>query len=334
MLEYNYEDYIFVSSRINALSASLISFERMTEMAKARSAEELYRMLEESGVKAEKNQYGDMDFEEAVNKRLTDSFCSVIADVPQPELFSVFTYPYDCHNLKSLLKCAEKGISPERLIIPLGSVPTDKITESVAKRDFSVFPENMSKAAEAAREAYARTHNPQTIDLLIDAACFCDMEESVKENPLGFFSKILSIKADIANILTAIRLIRVPSVQSENIFGEAMVDGGGLRKDFFAAVFADEIKEKERALAEKLIYTEYEKLGRAMSVSEIRVSEAERICGQAYITELEKARETLTGAETVALYLAGIENEARNLRILLAGKRSGYGESEIIARLY
>lgn len=333
MIEYNYEDYIFLSSRINALSASLIGNERLEDMLRARTLSEFYRMLEDSGVKAEKNRYGELDLDGAVNRRFTDLFLSVLNDVPQKQLFSVFTYPYDCHNLKAAIKCAEKGIKAEELLLPLGSVPSEKIQECVLSGNFSVFPQNMANAAEEARSVYARTRDPQAIDLVIDRACFADMKETAEENPVGFFKEALRAKADQVNILTALRLIRMPSVQTDELMRRAYVCGGSLGEEFFSDILTQESEDREQVLAEKLIYSGFDKLGHAMSGVHIELSEAERICNESYIAALEAAGEALAGAETVAVYLARLETEARNLRILLAGKKAGYGEKELSVRL-
>lgn len=334
MIEYNYEDYIFLSSRINALSQYVIGIEKTEELLKARTLGELYRMLEENGIKPENNRYGDRDFDGAVSRRMTDAFTSVLDDVPDKRLFTVFTYPYDCHNLKAAVKCMVKGLSAERMLIPLGSVPPEKVMECVSENNFSPFPENMAHAAEEAREAFDRTRDPQMIDILLDCACYEDMKTSVEENPLGFFTDILRAKADSVNILTALRLIRMPSVQTTELMERAYVCGGSLGIEFFNEVLSEENGGREQYLAERLIYSGYDKLGRALAAeTPLRLSEAERLCDRSYISVLETAKETLAGAETVALYLAQIESEARTLRILIAGKKAGYTEDEMRVRI-
>ena len=132
---YNYEDYLFVSARIRAKENSLIGHSDLMSMVSASSIDELYRMLDDKGIVAENDPRNGRNYDAVLAKRLPDAYDSVFSDIPERSLFTVFTYPYDCHNLKTAIKYAQKGSSGASVMIPLGTVSPEKTEEAVIKGD-------------------------------------------------------------------------------------------------------------------------------------------------------------------------------------------------------
>lgn len=325
-IKYNYEDYLFVSSRIRAMETSLLSRETVSSMIEARNLTELYGILEDNGIAYTVGKFGEKSFESGLKERLSVAYLDILGSVPSPELFTVFTYPYDCNNLKTAIKAAEKGVSPDLYLLPYGTVSPEAVKETVLKRKFSVFPTNMAKATEKAIEVFAKTRNPQEIDLVLDKALFLDMKSSVAENPIELFHELLKIKADTVNILSYIRVAKMGGDFS--LFERAFAPGGEIGLYLFEEAF----KNGPEALMKELT-GRYERFSAVLSDKEISLSGAEKVADRIYSEFIKTAREVQSGAGVVAGYIAAIENEVKSIRILIAGKRLSVNSEEFFERL-
>lgn len=328
---YNYEDYLFISSRIRAKENFLIGKNDLLAMASLGSTEELYRMLDDKGVVAENDVRNGRDYDKALSKRLSEAFSSVLSDVPEKKLFAVLTYPYDCHNVKTAIKYLHKGVSGSNVMIPLGSVSPEKVEAAVIKGEETEIPRNMSAAIKVASDEFCKTKDPQMIDLIMDYACFEDMAEAVMEYPVPFMRELLALKADTVNIYTAFRMARRYSEKAFAPNEKTFVLGGNLPIEVFSEMFdgsdSDTLIGK---LADKLAVTEYAEIADALRKGERDIG---KLCEELYISKVRQARQTLAGAEVAAGYLVASEYEVRNLRILIAGKRAGLDARSIIERL-
>jgi V/A-type H+-transporting ATPase subunit C len=343
---YNKDDYLFIASRIRVMENKLLTKQDYEAMLISESLTEIYRILEEHGIKGKESSFGERDYEQALSDMLISSYGEILGSVPNPELFSILTYPYDCNNLKAVLKGTESGVPYEHALVPLGTVSLERVKENVKNRDFSEFPENMREAAREAILLLAKTKMPQTAELLLDSACFADIQAAVNENPVPLFSELLKIKADTVNILSSLRICKLFSGEkAADIMEKTFVSGGSLPIDIFIGVIEagalengqttgvddesglikneeDKFLEKvETALAERLVYTEYSNFGKRLFSGGISVYEAEKILDDIYIKKAKSSREVLSGAEVIAGYLLAIENQVKNIRIILAGKK-------------
>ena len=328
MIKYNYQDYLFISSRIRAMENSLISRETLKNMSEARSEDELYTVLEDSGIQSVTGEYGEKSFEPFLRELLSVAYKDVLKSVPEPQLFTFFTYPYDCHNLKAAIKCSEKGEGADDVLLPYGSISVEDVKEAVRTRSFDVFPENMAEAASKAIESFAKSRNPQDIDLLLDSALFSDMKESAKENPIDFFSRILTVKADTVNVLSAIRIIKTGG--GYPLFERAFADGGSLSITFFATAFDSGLASFSEVLSSS---EEYSSLSNAFSGDSVNVTEAEKISEKLLASQINKARNVQAGAEVVAGYIAAVETQVKNIRILITGKKLKAKAEDLFERL-
>lgn len=297
-------------------------------MSEARSSEELYRLLSDNGITPTLGENGEKEVEGSLKALLSLAYTDVLGSVPSPELFTVFTYPYDCNNLKLAIKCSVKGVSAEAFLLPYGTVAPETLAEAIRKRSFSAFPSNMARAATEAFDAFAKTGNAQEIDLLLDRALFRDMKDSVAANPIGSFRTLLEIKADNVNILSAVRVSKFGGGYS--FFERAYVDGGSLPPSLFKKAFDGGLSAFAEALSEN---ERYKAVSEALKNPSVSITAAESVTEGIYYRFIRNAFSVQSGAETVAAFLAATEAEVKSVRILLAGKRLSRDADTILERL-
>lgn len=135
---YHENDYLYAGARIRAAERIFPGRERLLSFAESKNEEELRAALVSGGIPAAK------DLPESLVL-----FAMSLVRESLPDDLTVFVgYFYDCHNLKSLFKCRERGIDPEALLSPLGRVPVRELCKDFEKSDFSRLSPHMAAAAE------------------------------------------------------------------------------------------------------------------------------------------------------------------------------------------
>lgn len=322
------DEYLYSSSRVRALESYMLDMDKCKRLCDAKSHEDLFRALGEMGIKLDKS-----DYEAVLDNKLKEAYSTLEKISPQKELTDILKYTYDCHNIKSAIKSEIKGSNTEDLFIDLGSINAETLEALCKNRIFNSFPKNMAKAAEEAIEAYSKTKDPQLIDVILDRACYKDMYDLAKCFNNAFINGVVERKADLCNILTALRIIRANNSELKYSYFEQMMikDTGKLAQSFFADVFAGE--DKESVLAEKLKYTDYKHVGEALENESVSLASAERFCDDCFMQYIKNCKTMLCGPEVLLSYLYAEESEVKNLRIIIAGKLAGLDGNVIKERL-
>lgn len=315
---YDPTEYLYASARIRAMELRLIPKDKWNQLLEMNSAEEILSAL------GDKSVFQSTDRESAPDQALRDAFATVAASVPDPTLIRFLQYPYDCNNIKALEKCRIKGLDANELLIDLGSIPA-KTLLTVSENELpGLLPHHMAKALPEAREAFAKTANPQEIDFILDRAAYADMAEAAA--PYPFAAALVATKADLQNLLICKRLLRMHNGD----LGRAMLErsalpGGTISEEQLLACY----EGGEDALYDVISRTPYARIFDKDAAPAV----TERLADD-YIMELVcRARSVTFGAEVPIAYLMAIENDSKNLRILLAGKAAGADCATIKAKL-
>lgn len=324
-IRYDEEKYIYGSSRVRAVQARISAGERIWRAAEAKTLADALRIFEEFGIHSLKG-----NIEEALDSIIEDSYRLLGEIAPDPAVFNVLRYPYDCHNLKSAIKSSFRNTDAASMMYNTGSVPVPKILNCVRDREFSALPDNMAKTAVAAYETYYRTSDPQQIDFMIDRACYLDMAESAGNYDYPYLRRFVACKADTANILTCVRLIRMNAAADSA--EKTILPGGEIKKELFKASFSAEgIKEREMLFYDMLRRTMYGSLKLSITDS---LTAVERTCENAFLAFVNnEAKKKLYGAEILFAFVTARETEAKNLRIVIAGKSASLPAEVIKERL-
>lgn len=323
-IRYDEEKYIYGSTRVRAVEARLSAGDRIWRAAEAKNLADALRILEEFGIRAADG------IEDSLNAIVDGAYKLLDVIAPDPDLFNVLRFPYDCHNIKSAIKSSLRGTDAAHLMFNTGSIPPAVIMSMVKDRVFTALPSNMAKAAVAAYEFYYRNSDPQQIDSVLDNACFQDMIEFAENYDMFYLRKLVAYKADTANILTCIRLIRMNA--SADSIDKFILPGGKIKKEVYKTSFlAEGPKEREALFYDKLRKTQYQilKLNTTESLTAIECS-----CENLYLSFVRgEARKKLYGAEILAAFVIARETEVKNMRIVIAGRAASLPAEVIKERL-
>jgi len=325
--KYRETDYLYGSARVRALENRLIGKERLDRMLEASSSDDVMALLEDHGFEAMEG----ASREDRLLRGLSDGYRELERMTEgRRSPVDFLRYPYDCNNIKSLIKCFARGVDADGLLFEsLGTVSVDEAKRAFQEKDYRAFPPHMAAAIPVAEESFSQTGNPQKVDLILDAACYEDMLAVAKESGISLAIRLVETKIDLTNLMTCLRLIRMHSgAAGEAFLTEAILSGGTLPKDFFA----ESLAAGEAAMAERLTYTRYSGFG-ALLAEESPLYVLEKWADDAWMELAREAKFVPFGAEVLIGYAAALEYEVKNIRILLAGKDAGLGSDVIRERM-
>ena len=111
--------YLFLSANIRALQTKMVGTQALQKMISAASPEEAYKTVNDAGIGADIDY---KDFESALTQELASTYERLEKASDDPEMFKIFRYKYDGHNLKTLIKAHVSHLDAEPLLSPLGTV--------------------------------------------------------------------------------------------------------------------------------------------------------------------------------------------------------------------
>lgn len=316
-------DYLYAGARIRAMENALIGQERLNGLSEIRTADEIFAALGSYGLDTVFGADGKPDAEATLLSALSAGFNEVAAACGERGLFAFLCYPYDCNNIKAVLKCRLRGVPADGMLIDAGTIPVSRLRAILDKEQYGELPANMGAAVPAALEAYAKTKNPQEIDLRLDRACFGDMAAAT----LPFARRIVSLRADCTNILICLRLLRMGATYPMRAaMLAALVPGGTLEEAFFTEAFDG----GESRLTDMVSMTAYAPLFEI--TGERTLSAVEKNADDLIMEFVKTAKLIPFGAEIPVAYLAALETSIKNLRILISGKAAGLTADAIRGR--
>ena len=122
-------DYTFACARVRGNERSLINKDKMLVMIDAKTMEDACKVLQEAG-------YGEGEvilpsaYEKALEAETTKLYEFLHSIAPDAEELNIFRYPFDYHNIKTLLKAEFLGISGREILMSGGTVPADTLAVS------------------------------------------------------------------------------------------------------------------------------------------------------------------------------------------------------------
>lgn len=318
-MKYKDTDFIYSSARVRALENSVMSGEKIENLLEAKSSSDIIASLSEFGFDTVYGEEGNPqsllveDTLLSVLKKAYDEVSGMCEGLP---VVDFLRYPYDCNNIKAVIKCASRGVDPAGMLFDLGAVPAERVIASVRDKNYSELPANMAAAIPSALDAFAANSNPQQIDLILDRACFKDMLDVAVETGVDYIADLVKAKIDLLNIISCIRISRMKLYfAAEPLMRDAFLEGGYLDVGFFISGLEFGIKK----LFEALEYTAYGEL-KKYADSDSPFFTIEVASDNIWLEMAKKAKYIPFGAPVLVGYLCALEYEVKNLRIIIAGK--------------
>ena len=247
---------------------------------------------------------------------LRKAFADVQESVPDAMVYRYFRYPYDCNNVKAMLKCEIRDADPEGMLFDFGSIPTETLRTALREGKYDLLPPAMARGVREAKDAFAKTGDPRLIDTILDKACYADMLSSAKMTGCDALVSWVKTRIDLLNVMICVRILRMKRGEAGKLFmKEALLADGYLESSFFEKAYS----EGEDALWQGLM-RQYYGFVRAVDASNKSLAAIEKCADDYHMTLVRESARVPFGAEVAGGYLLGCETAVKNIRIILAAK--------------
>lgn len=331
-------EYMYASARIRALENRLVGRERTDILVESKTSEEVMNKLAEYGISpAEEDSVTVSSGEKVTRQReamlldiLQEAYREISASVPEPSVYAWFRYPYDCNNIKTVIKCQIRGLDPSDMLFDFGTVSAEATKQLLLEGKYDAFPPAMAAGASLARETFAKTGDPQQIDAILDKACYRDMLACAQDAGCDTMLSWLKAKVDLVNIMIALRILRMNRGEMGKIFmDESLLPGGQLPLAFF-----DEIYDGgEEALWSGLSASDYSAFAHRVEGTDRSLAVIEKCADDHWMRLIREGARVPFGAEVAGGYLVGVEVSVKNIRIILAAKDAGLSSDVLRERI-
>lgn len=232
----------------------------------------------------------------------------------------------DFHNAKAIVKANFLGRSAEGMLSPAGLVETELLQDCVKNEDFApikALNAYLGRACENATALLKEEPSGAKVGEIFEKEAYSYLSEKVKRKPV--LKKLLAAKADMTNILTALRS------GEEGSSEEKYLPGGMLKESELGKLFSD--SEKAIRAFEKTPYAEFVKRCFAAKEKDLPFTEAEKLLGSYDVAYFEERKYDLERSEPFLYYVYRRRAENANVRIVFACLLAGLSEQDIKKRL-
>ena len=134
--------YLYLSANIRAQENRMVGTQALHKMISAATPEEAYKTVTDAGIGVDVNY---QDFESALTQELVSTYERLEKAAPDPEMFKIFRYKYDGHNLKTIIKAQSCGNSTEGLLSPLGTVDEKTLLQGLRDGDLGSWSQGLPR---------------------------------------------------------------------------------------------------------------------------------------------------------------------------------------------
>lgn len=330
MAKHKRNDYQYPCAVIRGNELTLLSTADLYKVTEAGSIQAAMTFLHDFGYGDGKELANPRDFEAALadeKRRVAELVLSV---VPEKEELEFLQFAADYHNAKVILKAEALEISPDAYFADGGRVEGAELAVMVKERNFMFTPVRLRDAILETFETYAKTKDPQEIDILLDKACYAEMLDAAKTEENDFVIGYVKLLMDILNVQTFVRVKQVGKPVSflEKVF----LEGGNIDFNTLKELYGESYSQ----IGEKLdLYGFGDVIGRGAAEAAEKGSFAlmEKLCDDLKIRYAQKAKYITAGVEPIAAFYVAKEIELKNLRMVLTGKLVGIAEETLKERL-
>ena len=313
--------YICLSAILRAKEAKLLTKAQIERMLAEHEFSDACRVAAEGG-------YEDMSCMDVsgVNAALARFRAAQVAElsalVPDPAVLDLFRMKYGYHNAKVIVKSRGEPEKCRYLLSDSARFPEEALLEVYRSEDGDGdLPHGYAAAIREARNALARTGNPQLADFILDRTYFAEMLKEAAKSRKSYITDYVRMQIDQANLRSVIRTLGM--TRREELLKNALIAGGTISVEELTRA-----AENRESLAALYASTEFSK---AAATADLSLFEKE--ADNAMRNYVFRVNYVPFGPEVIIEYLSALEYEITTLRIVLTGKLMGLPEAKLRERL-
>ncbi len=324
-------DYTQAVATMRVYEKRLLDQIKIERMVEADSAEDVLKILQEteysrsipSGTRPE-------DFEEVLSNELTTVYADINGKIKDPAIIAVLALRYDYQNLKTLLKAEALGEGLDLDLSNMGTVPAQAMRSEFEAGSLKDAGAQFQAAAEAARDEFSKSQDPQQMDFVLDRAYYAHIGELLEGLDVDMIQDYVRYQIDSYNLLALMRTRK--QEKDPRFIQDVVVPGGQIE----VREILDSASDAPEQIGARFLGR---KVGPALKrgvdeyLSTGRLGELERQLENGLMDLVRPARTVVFGPEPLFGYVVAKERENKLLRIIFVSKLNNIPPDRIRERL-
>ena len=327
MAKKNEMDYMFLTGRLKAMERSLLSSDKIDRMLDADDISDAAKVLTECGY-PEIAEVNVDSVNEALSKHRDEVYSDLYLFAPDARIIDVFRLKYDYHNVKVILKAEAKNIEADYLLVNTGLIAPEVLKEAIRTGSYYGLFGSLESAVPKAREVLGATKDPQLCDFVLDSAYFKDMKTLADDAGSDFLKGYVAAQVDCANLKSLVRTLRMG--KDVEFLKGVLFEGGNVDTGrIISSVNSGNATTEAFAMS---AFSEAADEG-AKVLSGGSLTKFEKLCDNAVMDYIRKAKYIIFGEASLVAYLAAAENDFTAVRIIMTGRLADLDTDIIRERL-
>ncbi len=314
------EEYGYACARVRELEKSLLSQELLEKMVESINLENAMKILAESNIDEYvfNNSNNIDDIDEYLENILKKTINLIDEIAPYPYLFQLLNWKYDFHNLKVLLKAkmlAKKEMFP---IYEIGNINQDILKSAVFEGKYQSVPMKIERFIKQSVEEYMKSEDIQLIEILLDKGYYEILFNQIDDINQPFLFYYYKTEVDLLNIIIACRS-KIRDIKKSKL-PEILIKYGNFSPQKMITIYDNSVHSWPNYF-NKSEYASLVENGIKYWQEEKSLVELERLVDNYLLNLLKIGKYNTFGLESVIAYYYAKENDIKNIRIILNGKR-------------
>ncbi len=314
------QQYTYAVARIHTKENSMLSIQDMERLLATSDMAEAMAFLSEKGFVVSDS--GLID--EIISQERAKMWKLISELVDDLSVFDIFLYENDFHNLKAAVKSILNDSTPANVFVDNGSVPWEKIYNSVKNREFAELPEFMQGTAEKAVKTLMETGDGGLCDVIVDKAYLEACLLAAQKTDSDFIKKYSEIMVAMADIRIAARGSRLG--KNGEFFKRSLAECRTINVESLGVAAAKGFDD----LVEYLRATDFRDAADVLGESYVAF---EKWCDDRLMQEIRKEKHNNFTVAPIAAYILAKESELKAVGLVLTAKQNKLDENIIRERL-
>ena len=199
MAKIKEDQYAFPCAIIRANEKTLLDGAALDRVLESDQMAQAMNVLAEFGYGDGKELANPRDFENVLRAELDRVRRLVFSIAPDKEEIELFLLPNDYHNAKVLLKSEFLGTDATPLLVDTGTAAAEKLAQMVSERNYVFLSGEMKEGLLEAADIFSKGRDPQEIDIILDKACYREMQRRAELTENDFIIGYVRLLIDILN---------------------------------------------------------------------------------------------------------------------------------------
>lgn len=314
------EEYGYACGRVRELEKSLLTKEIIDKMIETRSLEDSIKILEENSVDNYNiNNYDYISIDTHL-KGIIKKTINLIKEIsPNPHLYKLFSWKYDFHNLKVLLKGKFIGKKEITTLYEYGNFKVDILESAIFDEKYQLLPSIVERIIKQSEDEYMKSSDLQLIEILLDHGYYEIIFNLLNEINHPFLYYFFKKEIDLLNFIISCRS-KIRNIKKSKL-PLILIKQGNLSIQKYISIYENSIHSWP-SYFQKTDYGQIIENGVKEWQEKNSMLELEKLVDNYLINLLKIGKYTSFGIESIFAYYFAKENDIKNIRIILNGKRN------------